>query len=95
MATAGAGELGVDELVDHRDDGTFVQFFGGFPELVGISLVEGGSVAANLMLMTTYKEIAFTAYAVTNMRKARAFYEGVLCLKVARKLSKDFVEVKG
>ncbi|MGC4071208.1 MAG: VOC family protein [Nibricoccus sp.] len=42
--------------------------------------------------MITYKEIAFTAYAVTNMRKARKFYEGVLCLKPARVFSKDFVE---
>jgi predicted enzyme related to lactoylglutathione lyase len=42
--------------------------------------------------MIRYKEIAFTAYAVTNMRKARAFYEGVLCLKPARELSKNFVE---
>jgi predicted enzyme related to lactoylglutathione lyase len=42
--------------------------------------------------MIRYKEIAFTAYAVTNMRKARAFYEGVLCLKPARELGKNFVE---
>ena len=42
--------------------------------------------------MITYKEIAFTAYAVTNMRKARRFYEGVLCLKPARVLNSNFVE---
>jgi predicted enzyme related to lactoylglutathione lyase len=42
--------------------------------------------------MITYKEIAFTAYAVTNMSKARKFYEGVLCLKPARKLGPKFVE---
>lgn len=42
--------------------------------------------------MIRYKEIAFTAYAVTNMTKARRFYEGVLGLKVARKFSKNFVE---
>lgn len=42
--------------------------------------------------MITYKEIAFTAYAVTDMRKARKFYEGVLGLKPAREFSKNFVE---
>ncbi|WP_175414941.1 VOC family protein [Nibricoccus aquaticus] len=42
--------------------------------------------------MITYKEIAFTAYAVTNIKKARTFYEGVLCLKPARELGKNFVE---
>ncbi len=42
--------------------------------------------------MITYKEIAFTSYAVTNMRKARKFYEGVLCLKPAREFTKNFVE---
>ena len=42
--------------------------------------------------MIHYKEIAFTAYAVTNMVKARKFYEGVLGLKAARVLSKNFVE---
>ena len=42
--------------------------------------------------MITYKEIAFTAYAVTNMPRARKFYEKVLGLKVARKLSPLFVE---
>lgn len=42
--------------------------------------------------MIRYKEIAFTAYAVTNMARARKFYEGVLGLKVSRKLSKAFYE---
>ena len=42
--------------------------------------------------MITYKEIAFTAYAVTNMRRARKFYEGVLGLTPSRELSKNFVE---
>jgi predicted enzyme related to lactoylglutathione lyase len=42
--------------------------------------------------MIRYKEIAFTAYAVTNMPKARRFYEGVLGLKPARIFSKNFVE---
>lgn len=42
--------------------------------------------------MITYKEIAFTAYAVTNMRRARRFYEGVLGLKPSREFSKNFVE---
>jgi predicted enzyme related to lactoylglutathione lyase len=42
--------------------------------------------------MITYKEIAFTAYAVTNIKKARKFYEGVLCLKPARVLTPNFVE---
>lgn len=31
-----------------------------------------------------FKEIAFTAYPVTDMARARAFYEGVLGLTVAR-----------
>lgn len=42
--------------------------------------------------MIRYKEIAFTAYAVTNMKKARRFYEGVLGLKVSREFSKNFIE---
>jgi len=42
--------------------------------------------------MIKYKEIAFTCYAVTNMARARKFYEGVLGLKPARKFSKNFVE---
>lgn len=42
--------------------------------------------------MITYKEIAFTAYAVTNIKKARKFYEGVLCLSPARVLNSNFVE---
>lgn len=42
--------------------------------------------------MITYKEIAFTAYAVTNMARARKFYEGVLGWKPTRKLSKNFIE---
>lgn len=42
--------------------------------------------------MIRYQEIAFTAYAVTNMAKARKFYEGVLGLKLSRKFSKNFVE---
>ena len=42
--------------------------------------------------MIRYKQIAFTAYAVTNMRKARTFYEGGLGFKVARELSPNFVE---
>lgn len=42
--------------------------------------------------MIRYKEIAFTAYAVTSIKKARTFYEGVLCLKPARVLNPNFVE---
>jgi predicted enzyme related to lactoylglutathione lyase len=42
--------------------------------------------------MIKYQEIAFTAYGVTNMPRARKFYEKVLGLKVARKLSPVFVE---
>jgi predicted enzyme related to lactoylglutathione lyase len=42
--------------------------------------------------MIRYKEIAFTGYAVTNMKRARRFYEGVLGLKVSRKFSENFVE---
>jgi predicted enzyme related to lactoylglutathione lyase len=51
--------------------------------------VRGGKSAPE---MISYKEIAFTAYAVTNMARARKFYEGVLGLKLARKLSPNFVE---
>ena len=42
--------------------------------------------------MIRYKEIAFTGYGVTNMRKARRFYEGILGLKPSREFSKNFVE---
>jgi predicted enzyme related to lactoylglutathione lyase len=42
--------------------------------------------------MIKYKDIAFTAYAVTNMRKARKFYEGILGLKKSRVFSKNFIE---
>jgi predicted enzyme related to lactoylglutathione lyase len=42
--------------------------------------------------MIRYREIAFTAYPVTNMARARKFYEGVLGLKVSRKFSKVFIE---
>lgn len=42
--------------------------------------------------MIRYQEIAFTAYAVLNMKKARKFYEGVLGLKVSRELGKNFIE---
>lgn len=42
--------------------------------------------------MIKYKTIAFVAYAVTNMKKARKFYEGVLGLKPSRVFSKNFVE---
>jgi predicted enzyme related to lactoylglutathione lyase len=42
--------------------------------------------------MIKYKEIAFVAYAVLNMKKARKFYEGGLGLKVARKFNENFVE---
>ena len=42
--------------------------------------------------MIKYKEIAFTAYAVTNMARAKKFYEGVLGLKPTRVLSKNFIE---
>jgi predicted enzyme related to lactoylglutathione lyase len=42
--------------------------------------------------MIKYEEIAFTAYAVTNMPRARKFYEGVLGLKVTRKFAENFIE---
>lgn len=42
--------------------------------------------------MIKYKEIAFTAYAVTNMARAKKFYEGLLGLKPARVFSKNFIE---
>jgi predicted enzyme related to lactoylglutathione lyase len=42
--------------------------------------------------MIKYKEIAFTVYAVTNMRRARKFYEGILGLKQSRVFSKNFIE---
>lgn len=42
--------------------------------------------------MIRYQEIAFTAYAVTDMPRARKFYEDVLCLKPSRELSENFIE---
>jgi predicted enzyme related to lactoylglutathione lyase len=42
--------------------------------------------------MIRYKEVAFTCYAVTQMPRARKFYEGVLGLKPAREFSENFVE---
>jgi predicted enzyme related to lactoylglutathione lyase len=42
--------------------------------------------------MIKYKEIAFTAYAVLDMKKARKFYEGVLGLKATREFSENFIE---
>jgi predicted enzyme related to lactoylglutathione lyase len=42
--------------------------------------------------MIQYKEIAFTVYPVTNMARARKFYEKVLGLKPTRKLNRGFVE---
>ena len=54
--------------------------------------VPAGSAVAEFLLMITYKEIAFTAYAVTNIAKARKFYEGVLGLKPARQFGPNFVE---
>lgn len=42
--------------------------------------------------MIKYKDIAFTAYAVTNMARAKKFYEGVLGLKPTRVFSKNFIE---
>jgi predicted enzyme related to lactoylglutathione lyase len=42
--------------------------------------------------MIKYKEIAFTAYASTNMARSRKFYEKVLGLKLTRKFSPVFVE---
>lgn len=42
--------------------------------------------------MIKYKEIAFTVYAVTNMARARKFYEKILGLKPTRKLNPGFVE---
>lgn len=42
--------------------------------------------------MIRYKEIAFTAYAVSKIGRARKFYEGVLGLKVSRKFGRNFVE---
>jgi extradiol dioxygenase family protein len=42
--------------------------------------------------MITYLEIAFTAYCVTDMPRARKFYEEVLCLKPSRELSENFIE---
>jgi predicted enzyme related to lactoylglutathione lyase len=44
------------------------------------------------VLMIRYLEIAFTAYAVTDMPRARKFYEDVLCLKPTRELSDNFIE---
>lgn len=39
--------------------------------------------------MITYKEIAFVAYPVTDMARARAFYEGVLNLKPNQPVKSD------
>ena len=47
---------------------------------------------ANPVTMIRYTEIAFTAYPVTNMPRARKFYEDVLCLKPTREFSENFVE---
>ncbi|MFT3870558.1 MAG: VOC family protein [Nibricoccus sp.] len=58
----------------------------------GADPVETGLSWQLIPIMINYKEIAFTAYAVTNMRKARKFYEGVLGLKPAREMGKNFVE---
>jgi len=50
------------------------------------------AVAVQRGAMITYKEIAFTVYAVTNMPRARKFYEKTLGLKPTRKLNPRFVE---
>lgn len=42
--------------------------------------------------MIKYKDIAFVAYAVTNMARARKFYEKTLGLKLSRKLGPTFHE---
>ena len=42
--------------------------------------------------MIRYQEIAFTAYAVTDMPRARKFYEDVLSLKPTREFSANFIE---
>jgi catechol 2,3-dioxygenase-like lactoylglutathione lyase family enzyme len=55
-------------------------------------IAEPAFAPGGLQAMIRYKEIAFTAYAVTNMARARKFYEGVLGLKVSRKFSKVFYE---
>ena len=52
----------------------------------------GGRCKLNHHRHDQYKEIAFTAYAVTNMRRARKFYEGILGLKKARAFSRNFIE---
>jgi len=41
-----------------------------------------------------FKEIAFTAYPVTDMARARAFYEGVLGLSASRTFGKEPVWVE-
>lgn len=48
--------------------------------------------AETQLAMIEFKDIAFTAYAVTNMRRARKFYEGILGLKCSRVFSKNFIE---
>ena len=45
-----------------------------------------------MAIMIKYQEVAFTCYAVTNMARARKFYEGGLGLKLSRKFSRNFVE---
>ena len=50
------------------------------------------SVARTPRLMIRYPEIAFTAFAVTDMPRARRFYEDVLCLQPSRESSENFVD---
>lgn len=50
------------------------------------------AAAVQPVIMIKYKDIAFTAYAVTNIPRARKFYEKVLGLKLTRKLGPKFFE---
>lgn len=52
-----------------------------FRRLFIYTVTTGRAYPFNLRNMITYKDVAFTAYAVTDMPRAREFYEGVLGLK--------------
>ena len=43
-------------------------------------------------MMIRYTEIAFTAYAVTDIKRARNFYEDALGLRPSREFSENFIE---
>lgn len=50
------------------------------------------SIGKTFLAMIKYQRVAFTAYAVNNMPKARKFYEGILGLKPSRMFNPNFIE---